>query len=256
MKPFQTPSLETRLSTTPSQVSTLQSADVTGGSFNLSGQDLGLTLNRGVGNISIPSVTLPQSSGANSVNVSLSGSTLTVNVDGHRDSVDISSAIQNREFSISFANKGYSDGAMIGRISRAASTTSNLYEWNRSTVSKIECPFGTSQAYISSFNSASSIDFSSLSRGNSGQVGVRITSINDVSENIVISGSGSGTVRIYGYFYVFTGSSGGYIYTTSSKPYLELIIEDGSLSSVSSNLYCMSGYSSLSLNDIESVTLQ
>ena len=207
-----------------------------------------------MGNISVPSVTLPQSSGANSVNVSLSGSTLTVNVDGHRDSVDISSAIQNREFSISFPNKGYSDGVMIGGTSRTTGTTSNLYEWNQTIVSKIECPFGTSQAYISSLNNL--VNFISLSRGNSGQEGLRITSINNTSENIVVSGSGSGTVRIYGYFYVYTYNSGGYVYTTSSKPYLELTIEDGSLSSVSSNLYCMSGYPSLSLNGIESVTLQ
>ena len=45
-----------------------------------------LTLNRQAGNINIGGFT---SGGAQSVNVSLSGSTLTVDVDGHSDSVDI-----------------------------------------------------------------------------------------------------------------------------------------------------------------------
>ena len=83
---------ETGLSKTPSQVSTLQNGQITEGAFNLSGQNLGLTLNRSVGNISIPSVTLPQSSGANSVNVSISGNKLTVKVDGHSDSVTLPSS--------------------------------------------------------------------------------------------------------------------------------------------------------------------
>ena len=227
---------------------------MTGGAFNLSGQNLGLTLNRGTGNISIPSVTLPQSSGANSVDVSLSGSTLTVNVDGHSDSVNISSAIQNREFSISFPNEGYSDGVRIGSISRG-SNTSSLYEWNMTNVSALECPFGSSQAYISSFNPNCDVRYISLSRGSSGQEGLRVNNITDASENITVSGSGSGTVRIYGYFYAYVSNSGGYVYTTSSKPYLELTIRNGSLSSVSSNLYIMSGYSSLSLHGVESITL-
>ena len=49
-----------------------------------------MTLNRQVGNISIGGFS---SGGAQSVDVSLSGGTLTVNVDGHSDSVDISSSI-------------------------------------------------------------------------------------------------------------------------------------------------------------------
>ena len=49
-----------------------------------------MTLNRQVGNISIGGFT---SGGAQSVNVSLSGSTLTVNVDGHSDSVNLSSTV-------------------------------------------------------------------------------------------------------------------------------------------------------------------
>ena len=57
---------------------------ITGGAFSLSGSSLGLTLNRGAGNISVPAVTLP-TGGANSVNVSTSGNNMTVNVDGHSD---------------------------------------------------------------------------------------------------------------------------------------------------------------------------
>ena len=57
---------------------------ITGGAFSLSGSSLGLTLNRGAGNISVPTVTLP-TGGANSVNVSTSGNNMTVNVDGHSD---------------------------------------------------------------------------------------------------------------------------------------------------------------------------
>lgn len=49
-----------------------------------------LTLNRAAGNINIGGFT---SGGAQSVNVSLSGSMLTVNVDGHSDSVNLESAI-------------------------------------------------------------------------------------------------------------------------------------------------------------------
>lgn len=47
-----------------------------------------LTLNRQAGNISIEGFS---SGGAQSVNVSLTGSTLTVNVDGHSDSVSLGS---------------------------------------------------------------------------------------------------------------------------------------------------------------------
>ena len=47
-----------------------------------------MTLNKATGNISIGGFT---SGGAQSVNVSLSGTTLTVNVDGHSDSVNLSS---------------------------------------------------------------------------------------------------------------------------------------------------------------------
>ena len=55
---------------------------ITGGSF----ANNTLTLNRASGNLQIGGFT---SGGAQSVDVSLSGSTLTVNVDGHSDSVDI-----------------------------------------------------------------------------------------------------------------------------------------------------------------------
>ena len=225
----------------------MQSGQITGGSYS----NNTLTLNRQAGDINIGGF---PSGGAQSVDVSLSGSTLTVNVDGHSDSVNISSAVQNREFSISFPNEGYANGVAVGSIS-IGSSKSNLYGWNSTSVSSIECPFGTSQAYISSFNPNCDVKYVSLSRGNSGQEGLRVNSISDTSENIAVSGSGSGTIRIYGYFQNHAYSGGDFIFTTSSKPYLELTINNGSLSSVSSNFYIRTRYTALSLQGVESITL-
>ena len=72
-------------SITLSRVTTCENNMITGGSFASNT----LTLNRASGNLRIGGFT---SGGAQSVNVSLSGSTLTVNVDGHSDSVNLQSA--------------------------------------------------------------------------------------------------------------------------------------------------------------------
>ena len=63
-------------------MSTLQSGQITGGTYTHNT----LTLRRQIGNISIGGF---PDEGAQSVSVSLSGSTLTVDVDGHSDSVNI-----------------------------------------------------------------------------------------------------------------------------------------------------------------------
>ena len=79
----------------------------------MSGSSLGLTLNRGAGNISVPAVTLP-TGGANSVNVSTSGNNMTVNVDGHSDSATI----------INSLSTSYSGSTLTINVNgRSASTT-------------------------------------------------------------------------------------------------------------------------------------
>ena len=88
---------------------------ITGGAFSLSGSSLGLTLNRGAGNISVPAVTLP-TGGANSVNVSTSGNNMTVNVDGHSDSATI----------INSLSASYSGSTLTINVNgRSANTTIN-----------------------------------------------------------------------------------------------------------------------------------
>ena len=206
-----------------------------------------------MGNINIGGFT---SGGAQSVNVSLSGSTLTVNVDGHSDSVNISSAIQNSEFSIRFTTSvgAGSKYNVVGQIKSINSTEYDSYQWYVDETSPITLPYGTSQVYISQLVSGTSLSYGTLE---SSKMPYTYSDITSISPLLSISGSGSGTIRIIGVFDRVSSLSSSDLlgaYGPSSKTYVEFHMRNGTISSMDTNCRS-SGTGYLLIRMIESITL-
>ena len=209
-----------------------------------------LTLNKQTGNINISGFT---TGGVQSVDVSLSGSTLTVSVDGVSDSVNLGS-IRTPELAFKFT---YAQMQRVG-VFTAIGLDQITYgcAWTF-TYNLASIPFGTNSVYISEIPNDAVIYTSAITRNVSGDIAsckhIQYSSVDHVS----ISGTGSGTVRIVGTFFS-TSSSNIYSTSASEKPHIDYIIEDAEIIDVQHNLciYPFNGGSTRILLDcIESISL-
>ena len=179
-----------------------------------------MTLNRQVGNINIGGFS---SGGAQSVNVSLSGSTLTVNVDGHSDSVtlptsdaaSISGSIIINELSVNYEST-------VTSASRASVECRDIDLAGDVTVS---CP----NVIVRTYNRSSS----------------NTNKVTKIKSGLACNINGSGTVKITGCFSATYASdiSSVYLTSTGAMGYILCVFDKGNLvSSKPYNLFGVSGY--------------
>ena len=184
--------------------------EITGGAFS----NNILTLNRAVGNINIGGFT---SGGAQSVNVSLSGSTLTVNVDGHSDSVTLPT----------------SDTASIsGSINVPTSLG-----YNYTSSSYTSKPYASFSNRVSELSGDVSIYSENIVVGFYGYgTATSLRKVSSVTSTVTYNINGSGTVKIYGGYKANVAAI--IMASDSSFGYLSYTFNEGQLVSSSyNNLY-------------------
>ena len=129
------------------------------------------------------------------------------------------------------SQSGY--GQIIGQYTAVSGpSTKTVYSWSATSTDPITLPYGNSNFTIASMNECPEFahNFSSSS------VSKSVYSIKIANYGINVSGSGSGTLTIYGGFKSESATAITVYTNTNIKPYIKLQISNGQLTSISHNL--------------------